>query len=97
MAKPPKPQFRFKETESLQVGSDNDSVDSLQEMLANFGYLRGSFNQRVFCPNTQRAVRRYQRFFGLKVDGIAGPITLGRIGVDFRNPDFYYSFLKMYF
>ena len=79
MAKPPKAHFHFKESENLQLGADSEAVSTLQGMLTSFGYLRGSYNQRVFCENTRRAVRRYQRFFGLKVDGVAGPITLGRI------------------
>ncbi len=79
MAKSPKTHFCFKESETLQFGSDSDAVSELQGMLASFGYLRGAYNQRVFCENTRRAVRRYQRFFGLTVDGVAGPVTLGRI------------------
>ena len=40
----------------------------------------------AFGPVTRRAVRRFQRAHGLTVDGIAGPATLGALGIAASAP-----------
>jgi hypothetical protein len=39
----------------------------------------------IIGPVTRRAIRNYQRNQGLVVDGIAGPATLGRLGITARS------------
>lgn len=77
MAKPEKTRFHFASKEELKLRSTGADVTALQTLLTQFGYLRGSYDPDQFCPATQRAVRRFQRFYGLKCDGIAGSITKG--------------------
>ena len=77
MAKTEKIRFSFTQKEDLKVKSTGADVVALQTLLTMCGYLRGSFDPDSFCPTTQRAVRRFQRFYGLKCDGIVGPITKG--------------------
>ena len=75
MAKPKKKQFSFDAEEDIKLGSICRDVDSLQTILASLGYLHGTFVPGEVCSCTQRSIRRYQRFYGLKSDGIVGPIT----------------------
>jgi peptidoglycan hydrolase-like protein with peptidoglycan-binding domain len=60
------------------VPGGSDAVRSLQRRLARTGNAPGPIDGR-FGPRTKRAVMRFQRSPGLHVDGIAGPITLGRL------------------
>jgi peptidoglycan hydrolase-like protein with peptidoglycan-binding domain len=50
-------------------------VAALQFLLKSRGYGEGGLDGD-FGPNTDRAVRRFQRAAGLAVDGVAGPATL---------------------
>lgn len=75
MAKPEKKRFTFTVEEDLILDSTGDDVVALQTMLATYGYLHGSYSPGTFCPATQRAIRRCQRFYKLKPDGIVGPKT----------------------
>ena len=57
----------------LKKGAKNDTVRSLQALLAGFGYsieVDGSFG-----PATDTIVRTYQKDRGLDVDGSVGPAT----------------------
>lgn len=65
----------------LQRGSTGDRVKSLQRVLnAWYPNLR-LYVDGDFGPATERAVRDMQARAGLVVDGIAGPATLGRLGL----------------
>lgn len=75
MNKPQKKRFHFDDKAPMTMGSDAKDVRPLQTLLAAYGYLRGGYIPDHFCPVTRRAVRRYQRFYGLKPDGIVGPVT----------------------
>lgn len=75
MAKPKKSRFSFAAKEPLKLASSGADTKALQSLLIRFGYLRGSFEPDHFCKPTERAVRRFQRFYGLKCDGIVGPVT----------------------
>ena len=75
MAKAKKKRFSFHEGEDLKRGSEAADVEPLQSMLVAFGHLRGTYTPGHLCGCTERAVRRYQRFYGLKSDGIVGPVT----------------------
>lgn len=70
-----KKRFAFTSKSDLEVGSRAQDVGKLQALLASLGYLRGSYDPGTFCHCTERAVRRYQRFFGLETDGVVGPKT----------------------
>lgn len=59
----------------LAFGHRGFDVAALQFALAWHGFPSGSFDGR-FGPRLERAVRRFQRFARLPVDGIAGPETL---------------------
>ena len=75
MTKPRKERFSFQSSKDLKRDVENEEVAALQAILTTFGYLRGTYEPGRFCRFTERAVRRYQRFYGLKSDGIVGPIT----------------------
>jgi len=70
-----KKEFHYNRSRDLKADSRGKEVDKLQDYLINFGYLRGSFKPSTVCPCTERAIRRYQRYYELKVDGVVGPIT----------------------
>ena len=72
--------FTTDQTMSAENASTGEDVDRLQGMLERFGYLRpGSYEHGTFDAKTERAVRKYQRFTGLTVDGVAGPKTKSHI------------------
>jgi len=52
-----------------------DDVGALQERLLELGYDVGRADG-VFGPQTERALRSFQRDYGLQVDGLCGPGTL---------------------
>jgi cell wall-associated NlpC family hydrolase len=58
----------------LRRGSSGPGVAALQAKL-------GIPADGIFGPQTQRAVKRYQRAHGLIVDGIVGPQTAGSLGL----------------
>lgn len=62
---------------TLRRGSKGDSVRLMQQALAQLGYsvkVDGSYG-----PATQRVISSFQRVNGLKVDGVAGHVTLSRL------------------
>lgn len=63
-------------TDPAMTGSD---VEALQRALAERGWAINI--DAVFDPGTQRCVRQFQEEEGLTTDGIAGPATLGRLGL----------------
>ena len=65
---------------NLSYGSRGDEVRRLQQALQNAGYDVGATGaDGIYGSNTQSAVRRYQQANGLSVDGIAGPLTQGKL------------------
>ena len=62
----------------LRRGRIGWDVAALQFQLAAHGFPSGTFDG-VFGPRVQTAVRRFQEWAGLQVDGIAGPATLGAL------------------
>jgi len=57
----------------------------VQKHLKSLGYYHGNIDG-VYGPKTKRAVKRFQRKFGLIVDGIAGPQTISALKFYFSNP-----------
>jgi peptidoglycan hydrolase-like protein with peptidoglycan-binding domain len=68
----------------IRRGQRGESVQRLQEMLRQRGYDVGEPDGRL-GPNTERAIRQFQRDQGIGVDGVVGPETLGALGV-ISNP-----------
>ena len=65
-------------TATLRQGSRGDDVTRLQNDLKALGFYHGSVTGH-FGGLTRDAVRRFQRKHALTADGIAGPLTLGRL------------------
>jgi hypothetical protein len=63
----------------LLLGSESAEVVDVQAVLARLGYLTGGYTPGCLCRSTERAVRRYQRFFHLKPDGVVGSVTKGSL------------------
>jgi peptidoglycan hydrolase-like protein with peptidoglycan-binding domain len=62
----------------LRRGRIGWDVAALQFQLAAHGFPSGTFDG-IFGPRVDIALRRYQEWAGLDVDGIAGPSTLGAL------------------
>ena len=65
----------------LRRRDGGDEVRSLQRRLDREGYSAGAVDGR-YGPRTENAVRRFQTARGLRVDGIAGPLTLAARALD---------------
>ena len=59
---------------TLRRGAQGESVKALQQALAREGFDPGSVDGK-FGPNTERAVKAFQRANGLTADGVVGPRT----------------------
>ena len=71
--------YALLEDGALRLGSGalaRGDIKLLQALLYRFGYLKsGHYEPGDVCPCTQTAVRRFQRFHGLTVDGVCGSKT----------------------
>lgn len=65
-------------------GSSGDEVKKIQNKLKQWGYYSSDVDG-VYGEKTHRAVRLFQSRNGLDVDGIAGPSTLGALGISSNN------------
>ena len=63
-----------------QRGSRGSEVREIQTKLKNWGYYTGNIDG-IYGKMTEDAVRRFQRYNNLTVDGIAGPKTLSAMGI----------------
>jgi peptidoglycan hydrolase-like protein with peptidoglycan-binding domain len=68
-------------TRPLRRGLIGWDVAALQFRLAAHGFPSGVFDG-IFGPRVETALRRFQEWAGLHVDGIAGPATLGALTAD---------------
>ncbi len=59
---------------TLRWGDTGEDVKKLQQALKNRGYYSGKLDS-TFGSGVYAAVKAFQKQFGLKVDGIAGPAT----------------------
>jgi L,D-transpeptidase catalytic domain/Putative peptidoglycan binding domain len=62
------------------VGPAGATVTALQRRLAALGYLPRGYVTASYDYRTLQAVTAFQGWEGLGRDGVAGPITLGRLG-----------------
>jgi murein DD-endopeptidase MepM/ murein hydrolase activator NlpD len=62
----------------LAVGKAGWDVAALQFELAEHGFPSGPFDG-IFGPHIKHALRRFQEWAGLKIDGVAGPATVGAL------------------
>lgn len=75
---PPDPGVRY--IGMLQFGAMGDDVKLLQALLEFWGYSVGRDGiDGEFGPATESALVQFQQDQGLEVDGIAGPMTFGRL------------------
>jgi len=76
----------------LGRGASGSGVAQLQDLLADLGYdLSRSMKRRgadgIFGPETETAVKAFQKNYDLKPDGLVGPKTLGTLeDIIARNP-----------
>ncbi|MBR5281001.1 MAG: spore cortex-lytic enzyme, partial [Clostridia bacterium] len=61
-------------------GSRGSEVRQIQTKLKNWGYYTGTVDG-IYGKQTEDAVRKFQRYNNLTVDGIAGPNTLSAMGI----------------
>ena len=66
---------------AMEAGRTRRRVRSLQRRLDGAGYSPGPIDGR-YGPRTEQAVERFQSAHGLRVDGIAGPLTLAALRSD---------------
>jgi peptidoglycan hydrolase-like protein with peptidoglycan-binding domain len=72
----------------LRPGDNNDLVRVLQARLnRDYPLYSHLVVDGDYGPATTAVVREFQRRAGLAVDGIAGPQTLGRLGLNFEPPE----------
>ena len=69
---------------NLKQGDRGTEVRELQEKLIELGYLPEGSADGAYGGQTRNAVRRFQYYNGLQVDGIAGRSTQTNL---FENPD----------
>lgn len=75
MHQPRKKRFAFASTEEMKPGSRGDDVIALQHLLVELGYLQGGYSSGRYCRRTRSAVRRFQRFYGVRPAGVVGADT----------------------
>ena len=62
----------------LYAGSNGEDVQNLESSLATLGFFHGNSDE-TFGKDTKLAVIEFQKAYGLKVDGIVGPETFGKL------------------
>jgi len=66
---------------TLKNPMNDDDVKVLQARLFQLGYYKGKIDG-IFLEVTEAAVKRFQADQGLVSDGIAGAVTLGKLGIE---------------
>lgn len=59
---------------ALKKGDKDDQVAEIQELLKEAKFYIGAIDG-IFGSETEKAVKDFQKSFGLKVDGVVGPAT----------------------
>ncbi|MBU9722629.1 MULTISPECIES: peptidoglycan-binding protein [Bacillaceae] len=76
---------QLKTNQVLRTGARGNEVVKLQEYLKKAGFFDHHTATGYFGSVTDQAVRNFQRARGLKVDGVAGPQTIGAINKEITN------------
>lgn len=63
-----------------KLGSRGEEVKKIQRLLKSYEVYNGSIDG-IYGTKTMQAVKVFQRYNGLTVDGIAGPATLKKMGI----------------
>ncbi len=71
---------QYVDAASYKKGSTGSVVSQIQTLLKNQGFYSGAVDG-VYGSATEEAVKKYQKRFGLKVDGVAGQQTLSYMGI----------------
>jgi len=58
-----------------KLGHRGNEIKELQKKLRQAGFYNYKHDTGYYGPQTEKAVREYQRTRGIKIDGIAGPRT----------------------
>ena len=77
----PEPAPPAESSRTLRRGSTGAKVTQLQRVLNAWYPWLGLAVDGDYGPATEGAVREFQRRAGITADGIAGPVTLGRLGL----------------
>lgn len=59
----------------ISLGAKSEQVRAIQRLLIEVGALTAGSDDGAFGPQTEAAVRRFQKHLGVKADGIWGPVT----------------------
>ena len=70
----------------LRLGSKGDLVQEVQSKLTELGFDPGPIDG-IYGQKTRKAVSAFQESKGLQVDGVAGPISLKKLGVDVMSEE----------
>ncbi|MDL2225463.1 spore cortex-lytic enzyme [Eubacteriales bacterium OttesenSCG-928-M02] len=65
---------------AIRRGDRGNTVKTLQQRLSAWGYYSGSVDG-IFGASTEEAVKKYQKRYGMKVDGIVGKETAAHMGI----------------
>lgn len=72
------------EAASLRPGSTGSLVREIQQKLKDWGYYKGSVDG-IFGNRTMYAVQDFQKKHGLTPDGVVGPATAAKLGVNLNR------------
>lgn len=64
---------------TFKLGDQHPEVSTIQNQLEKLGYYRHCRITEYYGPITVEAIKEFQRVNGLKVDGIAGNATIGKL------------------
>ena len=67
------------------MGQSSSKVKSLKLDLAKLGFIVSSNPNNDYGPKTESVVRQFQKYYGLRVNGIADEITLKKISEELKN------------
>lgn len=76
--------FQTAEAATYRQGSSGETVRTIQTKLKNWGYYNGSVDG-IFGSQTAEAVKYFQRSNGLTADGVVGPATLEKLGIQVKG------------
>lgn len=69
---------------TFREGNRGEEVKQIQQRLSGWGYDIGKVDG-IYGPKTKKAVIQFQKKYGLQPDGIAGPLTLEKMGLYFKT------------